>query len=145
MIVFALRCPDDHRFEAWFRDGATYELQAASGEISCPSCGDTAISKAPMAPSVLGSRAERQEVLPPAAEAPPPEIAEAAAFLRALRRTVEAQCDYVGPEFAEEARRIHYGETSTRAIYGETTQQDAEALIEEGIEVKQIPWLPTEN
>jgi hypothetical protein len=65
--------------------------------------------------------------------------------LQELRRQVESNFDYVGPAFAEEARKIHYGETEERAIYGETSEDEAQALEEEGVSVRRIPWLPREN
>ncbi len=129
MILFTLRCSADHEFEAWFRDGAAYEAQAAAGEIACPECGDTTVVKAPMAPSVARTRAE-------------PSPAEVRRALQTLRRHVETNCDYVGDKFAEEARKIHKGESERRGIYGEATPQESRELADEGIEVARIPWVP---
>lgn len=135
MILFKLRCAAEHEFEAWFRDGATYERQAARGQITCPDCGDTAIEKAPMAPRVKRSAK--------AAEAKaPPSPAQLRRLLQELRRHVEANCDYVGERFAEEARRIHRGEAAERGIYGEASEEESQALADEGIEVARIPWVP---
>ena len=132
MILFALRCAADHEFEGWFRDGASFDRQSAAGKIACPQCGDTAVSKAPMAPRVARSRS---------GETPSPKRVREA--LQELRRHIESNCDYVGERFAEEARRIHYGERDPRGIYGEASADDARDLAEEGIEVKRVPWLPT--
>ena len=133
MILFTLRCAAEHEFEGWFRDGATYEKQARRGHISCPECGSTKIEKAPMAPRVKKS-----------AEAPAaPTPAQMRAALLAIRQQVEKNCDYVGPRFAEEARKIHYGEVEKKSIYGESTDQEAKELAEEGIEFGRIPWVPT--
>ena len=132
MILFALRCAADHEFEGWFRDGATFDRQSAGGKISCPQCGDTSVTKAPMAPRVARSRS--------AGAAPSP--AELRKALQELRRHVETNCDYVGERFAEEARRIHYGESDPRGIYGEASADDAKDLADEGIEVSRIPWVP---
>jgi hypothetical protein len=132
MILFALRCAADHEFEGWFRDGATFDRQSAAGKISCPHCGDKSVTKAPMAPRVARSRGSEG--------APTP--AQVRQALLELRRQVETNCDYVGDRFAEEARRIHYGESDRRGIYGEASADDAKDLTEEGIEVKRIPWLP---
>jgi hypothetical protein len=132
MILFALRCASDHEFEGWFRDGATFDRQSAGGKIACPHCGDTAVSKAPMAPRVARSRGA--EVTPS-----PAQLRKA---LQELRRHVETNCENVGERFAEEARRIHYGESDPRGIYGEASADDAKDLAEEGIEVNRIPWLP---
>src|SRR5712692_7701156 len=125
MILFALRCAADHEFEGWFRDGAAFDRQSAAGTIVCPQCGDNGVVKAPMAPRVARSR--NVEAVPS-----PAQIRRA---LEELRRKVEANCDYVGERFTEEARRIHYGESDPRGIYGEASVEDAKGLAEEGIEV----------
>lgn len=133
MILFKLKCSAAHEFEAWFRDGATYERQAGRGLISCPDCGDTAIEKAPMAPRL--GRSTAREIVSPSPE-------QVRRMLQELRRRVESHCDYVGDRFAEEARRIHSGQAEARGIYGEATEQDAQALADEDIEVARIPWVP---
>ncbi|WP_448202810.1 DUF1178 family protein [Azospirillum sp. sgz302134] len=176
MILFVLKCPADHRFEAWFRNGDAYEAQAAAHSIACPVCGDTAITKAPMAPRIAKGRSKdappppeaaaapgpaapapaAQAVMPAPSQAPSPASSPsdearqrfAAEMMRALtemRRTVEDNCDYVGDRFAEEARRIHYGEADPRGIYGEATDADVEELREEGVAFQRIPWLPRTN
>ena len=132
MILFDLRCSHGHEFEAWFRDGATYEEQAAAGAIACAVCGDSAVSKALMAPAVAtgGARVDPEQ---------------AAAALRSLRKVqdhIEKNFDHVGPQFAAEARKMHYGEADKRSIYGEATKSEAKELRDEGIPVGQIPWLP---
>lgn len=134
MILFELRCPADHRFEAWFKDGAAYEFQVARNVINCPVCGDSAIAKAPMAPRIARAHGEA----PPVRH----QQAELVRQLGALRRKVEESCDYVGERFAEEARRIHYGETDARDIYGEATETQTEELKEEGVAFSRVPWLP---
>jgi hypothetical protein len=135
MIVYALKCGDGHHFEAWFRDGAAFDAQAAAKEVVCPVCGDNDVSKAPMAP-----RIGRSEVV--AEETRRRFQAEVKRKLGELRTAVEKSCDYVGDRFAEEARRIHYGETDPRGIYGETSDAEASALAEEGVAYHRIPWLP---
>ena len=162
MIVFTLKCRKDHRFEGWFRNGDAYEAQAKAGEIACPQCGDTEIGKAPMAPAIVsGASASRQQQqaeqeersAPPAPAIPAapvdPVQAERAAMLRTmlteLRTQIEKTADYVGPEFAEEARAIHYGEKEARPIYGESSDEQAKELADEGIEFARIPWLPRQN
>ena len=136
MILFKLHCAADHEFEGWFRDNAEYDRQRARNLIACPDCGDTGIEKAVMAP-----RLGRSEKNAPA----PPSPAELRRALQQLRKHVEANCDYVGPGFAEEARRIHRGETEARGIYGEATKDESRALADEGIEVASIPWVPTSD
>ena len=134
MIVFDLHCAQHHRFEAWFKDGAAFDRQAAAGEVACPECGDATITKAPMAPRLArGTALEEQRSKGEMAKAIRETMTE-------FRRTVESSCDYVGDKFAEEARRIHYGETDKRDIYGEATVEEARDLIEEGVQVAPIPW-----
>jgi len=132
MILFDLRCSHGHEFEAWFRDGASYDQQAAEGAIACAVCGDTAVSKALMAPAVAtgGPRLD------------PEQAAAALRSLRTVQDHIENNFDHVGPQFAEEARKMHYGEADKRSIYGEATQSEAKELRDEGIPVGQIPWLP---
>src|SRR5579883_1236300 len=137
MILFKLKCGAEHEFETWFRDGAAYERQAARALISCPECGDTRIEKAPMAPRVARS-AEAAKQAPPSPE-------QLRRMLQQLRRHVEANCDYVGERFAEEARRIHHGESEARGIYGEATDDESRELADEGIEVARIPWVPASD
>lgn len=135
MIVFELKCGTGHTFEAWFRDGAAYDAQAEGRSIACPLCGDLDVSKAPMAPRIGRSDRVGEDKRREAQ-------AEAARQLTELRSSIEKNCDYVGDRFAEEARRIHYGEVDPRGIYGETTAEEARELREEGVEYHQVPWLP---
>ncbi len=154
MIHYQLRCAGDHHFDGWFKDSASFDKQARRGLVECPTCGNTKVDRALMAPAVSTSRAVAPVEPPaptPAAEVLPPVPAMAGggrmpaqliAMLQKLRSEVEKNCDYVGPELAEEARKIHRGEAEERGIYGETTPDEAEALAEEGIELRQIPWVP---
>ncbi|HXO02894.1 MAG TPA: DUF1178 family protein, partial [Stellaceae bacterium] len=122
-------------FEAWFRNGDGYEAQQNAGEIACPECGDTHVEKALMAPSIGRSREARSPMSP----------AQLRVALVEMRRQVESHCDYVGPQFAEEARRIHYGESDPRGIFGEATESESRELAEEGIKFGRIPWVaPTD-
>lgn len=141
MITFTLQCTSEHRFEGWFPSGASFDEQAAKGEIACAICGDTSVTKAPMAPAVVSRRAS--EPMPNSGQ--PVDAAQALKMLRELRSKVESEFDYVGPDFAEEAKRIHYGETDERPIYGEATEEQASDLADEGIEIAKIPWVPREN
>jgi hypothetical protein len=165
MIRYKLRCGAAHEFEGWFQDSAGFEKLAGAGLVECTVCGNTQVERALMAPAVVSSRKKAKV---PKAEAPPPAAAEAPAappaprpapegaqrmaagpipaqmlaMLQRLRAEVEKSCDYVGPDFAEEARKIHNGEAEPRGIYGEATDAEAEALAEEGIEVARLPWVP---
>jgi len=131
MILFSLRCASGHEFEAWFRDGDGFEAQLKAGEITCPHCGDAQVEKAVMAPRIGRSREKT----------PAPSPAQMRAALVELRRQVEANCDYVGERFAEEARRIHHGEADPHGIYGEATSEESKELAEEGISFGRIPWV----
>lgn len=153
MIHYQLRCEQTHEFDGWFKDSATFDRQAKRGLVECPICGDTKVTRALMAPAVSTRDTARvveveqppqPEAQPPAPPAPPPQRmpAQMFAILQRMRAEVEKNCDYVGPEFADEARRMHRGETDKRGIYGETTKDEAEALADEGIEISSIPWVP---
>ena len=133
MILFSLRCASGHEFEAWFRDGDGFLAQQNGGGIACPHCGGTQVEKAVMAPRIGRSRDKTPAISP----------AQMRAALVELRRQVETNCAYVGERFAEEARRIHYGEADPHGIYGEASDDESRELAEEGISVGRIPWIPT--
>lgn len=151
MIHYQLRCRAEHQFDGWFRDSAGFEAQARGGFVACPECGDTVVNRALMAPSIGRKRVTveaKPETKPEAAPAPEAGELLAAgmpdrmrAVLQRIRAEVERQSDYVGPSFADEARRIHRGETERRSIYGESTEAEAEALAEEGVAFARIPWV----
>jgi hypothetical protein len=163
MIHYQLRCTstaEEHAFDGWYRDSAAFEALARAGLLDCPVCGGTQVARALMAPAIpKKGRPARNAVVPvpaaPAAPAPAPEApeqmpaaaagpmpAQLRAMLQKLRAEVERNCDYVGADFAEEARRMERGETERRGIFGEASETEAEALREEGIEVARIPWVP---
>ena len=141
MIVFDLRCAKEHVFEAWFPDNATFEKLKDGKKVECPVCGSRKIEKAPMAPNIstghLGSPAVSQK-----AARETEAMGKVLDACRALRKEVERTSDYVGPRFAEEARKIHYGETGKRNIYGEASDREAKELTDEGVPVTAIPWIP---
>ena len=145
MIHYQLRCSADHAFDGWFRDSAGFDQQVERGLVTCPECGTAEVNRALMAPRVSKHRA----VVTGAGAPVRPEQKtgavvpdEVRAMLQKLRAEVERNCDYVGPAFADEARRIHTGAAEARGIYGESTPEQAEALADEGIEVARIPWVP---
>jgi hypothetical protein len=137
MILFELRCTRQHHFEAWFKDGATYESQVAAEGIGCPVCGDTRVEKAPMAPRLAKGRGTQLD-----AQAAAGEVRR---MLAEFRRKVEQGCHYVGEHFPDEARKIHYGESEARPIYGEASAEDARELEEEGVAFQRIPWVEGGN
>ena len=140
MILFDLVCARRHRFEAWFRDGATFDEQAGRGEVGCPVCGDSSVRKAPTAPRLVSGRGEPAVSAKGEAPAAGSGDEERAAGLKELRRHIESHFDYVGERFSEEARRIHYGEAAKRSIYGEASLADVRELDDEGIPVLPVPW-----
>jgi hypothetical protein len=139
MIVFDLKCPDAHVFEAWFGSSEDYSAQKGRGLVTCPTCGSADVDKAVMAPAVpaKGNRmvtdAERKAH---------------AEQLKALKAEVEANCDYVGADFAREARARFDASSSTdgeapaRGIYGEASLAQAADLIADGIPVAPLPFRP---
>ncbi|MEJ1969823.1 MAG: DUF1178 family protein [Rhizomicrobium sp.] len=128
MIVYNLRCRNAHEFEGWFRDSAAFDAQAKSGKITCPVCDSRKVEKAIMAPAVAGAKKSTAT-----------EARQLRQFMTGLRRYVQENADYVGPSFAEEARKIHYGEAEHRHIYGEATVEEAKELVEEGVDVAPLP------
>jgi hypothetical protein len=163
MIRYSLVCERKHDFDIWFKNSADYDKQAKRGLVSCPACGSAKVEKALMAPSLgrgaRGAGAPMPEVAP---EAPAPEIASPAenktpvamvspqerefrAKLKELRDHLTKNADNVGAKFPEEARKMHYGETEHRSIYGEASPQEAKDLLEEGVELHPLPVLPDER
>lgn len=131
MIVYNLRCERSHEFEGWFKDSAAFDSQAAEGKLVCPVCETRKVDKALMAPAVAGTK--KREVSSPA------ELKRMRQFVTGLRKYVQEHAEYVGPRFPEEARKIHYGETEERHIYGEATIKEAHDLVEEGVDVAPLP------
>lgn len=137
MKVLDLKCAHEHRFEGWFASAEEFESQLARKLVACPVCSATDVSRMPSAPRLNLSSARGD------APAQPPHAAPEAAALQAralqfMRELIE-KTENVGERFAEEARRIHYNEAPARNIRGVTTPEDAHALLEEGIEVMQLP------
>lgn len=136
MIRYALNCAAGHRFDAWFASSDACDEQVAARRVGCPVCGHHDISKAIMAPRV--SRQGRSDA-ETGAEDGANQMRQLAAALQSVREQVLDSADYVGGEFAEEARRIHYGEVEERGIYGETTPTEVHDLREEGIACWPLP------
>jgi hypothetical protein len=138
MIRYALSCAAGHDFESWFRDSASFDEQARRGLVACPECGSARIEKRIMAPSVALREAAPARPVAMMGE----KEREFRAMLAELHRHVRANAEDVGTTFAEEARRIHYGERDERAIYGLASPLEARELHEEGIAVLPLPPLP---
>lgn len=155
MIRYTLRCAKDHHFESWFADSAAYDKQAKRGLVTCPNCGSTRVEKSLMAPQ-LGrterQKSSRKKAATPAVANEASPIAmmsdgerELRTKLKELREHVVKNATDVGTKFPEEARKMHYGESEARSIYGEASFDDAKALHEEGIDVLPLPVLPDDR
>lgn len=148
MIRYSLRCKADHEFEAWFRSAADYDKGVGT---ECPICGSKKVEKALMAPALTrsakspraGKPAEPEKVK--LASAPDPRMKAMREALKEIRRHVVENAEHVGDRFAEEARKMHYEEVESRAIYGEATSEEAQALVDEGIEFQPLPQLPEDQ
>lgn len=136
MKVLNLQCRHAHAFEGWFASEEDFQGQLARGLVECPMCGDVDIAKMPSAPRLNLGAAEpaqpKQEVM----AAP---NAQLQAAWRQIVQQVMANTEDVGERFAEEARKIHYGESDERGIRGQATREETEALLEEGIGVLPLP------
>lgn len=134
MIKYTLICEDDHQFEIWFSKSSDFDEQAPKGLIECPYCGSTTVEKGIMAPNVSTSR--KKEAIANKQHQAMQMMNKAAAK---IRKEIEENCDYVGQNFADEARAIHYGEKPERAIYGEASPSEAAGLHDEGVEIAPLP------
>jgi hypothetical protein len=153
MITFDLKCNGGHRFEGWFASSKDFNTQQSAGLISCPVCGETVVHKALSVPNV-GRKGNRAVAVPTQASAPtepvsgevmnapslPPAMVEMMHKLAAAQTEMLKESQWVGREFAETARAIHYGEEADRLIHGETSADEADALSEEGIAVAPLPF-----
>ncbi len=139
MIRFNLCCENGHHFFSWFASNETFERLQAADRIECTVCGVKKVEKALMAPSVASSREKPTRGEP---DSPQKIEAEVANRIAAFRRHVEENSDYVGVNFAAEARAMHIGEAPERPIYGEAHIDEARKLAAEGIPVAPLPFVP---
>lgn len=161
MIRYRLVCNKKHEFESWFGSSTAYDRLAKKGQVECPQCGSKKVTKAMMSPGVATrsrSKESREVAVPvdqtPAvpAPAPSPEMVQRAEMqqqfldlMRKVRAEVEDKAEYVGPKFADEARKIHHKEAEARGIWGEATLDEARELAEDGIECLPLPRLPEDS
>ena len=153
MIRYALVCAKGHSFESWFQNSAAYDKQAKRALVTCPVCGTAKVEKEIMSPRL--ARARKRDAPPaPASDTPSettpvamvsPQERELRKKLKELRQHLTQNADYVGPQFPEEARKMHYGEIDHRSIYGEASPEEARKLHDEGIEFHPLPVLPDER
>ena len=141
MIKYALKCSKGHVFESWFKDSGAFETLSKAGQVSCAVCGTAKVEKTIMAPSVSGTKKKDATTDTPLSQPSTP--AEAA--LKELRKHLRDNSDYVGKDFASEARRIHDGEADQRSIWGEATKEDAKSLKEDGIPVAPLPFISRQD
>jgi hypothetical protein len=142
MIRYTLKCASDHGFDSWFQSADSYDTLVAAGHVSCPVCGVTQVEKALMAPRVSHGDADPAPPNPgaPDLSAPGSEMERAMAE---LRRRVEENSDYVGARFVTEARSMHEGTSPERAIYGEARPDEVVKLLEDGVPVAPLPFMPS--
>ena len=150
MIQYALKCADGHEFDSWFQSAAAFDKLVGAGLVSCVVCGGVNVEKAIMTPRVRTARggvavpepagAKPADTPVPGPLSQPASPAEQA--MADLRKKVEENADYVGKDFASEARAMHDGDAPTRSIYGEAKVEDAKQLIEDGVPVAPLPFLP---
>ena len=136
MIRFSLHCDHDHEFEGWFRSNDDFDTQVEKQLVSCPVCGSDKVGKALMAPSVATGRQKEKIAIA---------MSKMASELREMAKKVRENSDYVGSDFAEEARKIHFGEAEQRGIYGEATRDEVEALVDDGVDVMPLPVFPDDH
>lgn len=140
MIRFSLHCDAGHDFEAWFRNNDDYDRQTEKGLVTCPACGSAKVGKALMAPAVSTARG-KEKIAFAAGE----EQKRVLAQLKELTQKMRDNSDYVGDKFAEEARKIHFGEVEARGIYGEATAEEAKGLADDGVEFMPLPVFPEDR
>ncbi|TGY90229.1 DUF1178 family protein [Marinicauda algicola] len=134
MIRYALQCAEEHRFEAWFSSSSDYDRQAEAGLVECPHCGSLEVRKQVMAPAI--ARGERRETM---AAGGPQGLGDFETLARKVQAHIRNNFDYVGPDFANEARAMHAGDKPERLIYGEATREESEKLAEDGIPCAPLP------
>lgn len=139
MIKYALKCAAMHEFESWFQSASAFDALLGSGHVACPICGEATVEKLLMAPAVRPGRKTSAPEGKPNLKDPATEV-EAA--MSAMRAQIEANSDYVGMNFVSEARKMHAGNAPERSIYGEAKPEEAKKLIEDGIPVAPLPFLP---
>ena len=142
MIVFDLHCAHGHRFEGWFGSSSDFEDQQARGLVTCPECGSGEVGKAPMAPAVpaKGNTAPAQAQQPVSNKPVPKEVQEAMKALAKAQEKALKNSTWVGKDFAEQSREMHYGERDEVAIHGQASLEEAKALVDEGVPVAPLPF-----
>ncbi|MBA8900327.1 DUF1178 family protein [Phyllobacterium sp. P30BS-XVII] len=136
MIRFSLHCEQDHEFEGWFRSNDDFDSQSKKHLVTCPVCGSHKVEKALMAPSVTTGRQKEKIAVT---------MSKMVNELKEVARKVRENADYVGADFAEEARKIHFGEADQRGIYGEASGDEVKSLLDDGIDIMPLPTFPEDH
>ena len=140
MIRYDLVCENEHFFESWFKDSKSYQKQLEANEIACPKCNNSNISKSLMAPGIpKKTNTINGNVI---ANSSSSSINNA---IRKIRDEIKKDSEYVGDQFPEEARKIHYNEAEMRSIYGKASKKEITELVDEGIDIIQIPEIPDDK
>jgi len=146
MIIYDLRCDNEHRFEGWFQSAADFEVQTGRHLISCPQCDSHNVRRVPSPVAIFGHRTQDEAGSVPSTKSPSgggmavmPAGTQIMAAYRQLVSVLIANSEDVGKSFAAEARKIHYNEAPNRAIRGDATVDDLESLADEGITVMHLP------
>jgi hypothetical protein len=139
VISYSLVCDRAHKFDAWFRSAEAFDEQSERGIVACPVCNSVRVGKALMAPAVSRMNSDKVSL-----SSGHPQQSEIRDLLRAMRKKVTSEADYVGDRFAEEARRIHFKEADQRGIYGEATRDEVAELIDDGVDFLPLPNVPEE-
>ena len=143
MIRYSLKCPSGHRFESWFQNADAFGTLEVAGQLSCAICGDRSIEKDLMSPGIPAAADSAPTSQPPAKPNLSQPGSELEKAIAAWRKHVETNSEYVGVQFASEVRRIHDGDAPERLIHGEARPEEARKLIEEGLPVAPLPFLPS--
>ena len=142
MILFDLQCEKGHKFECWFASSANYQEQKKNKMIVCPYCNSTKIQKSLMAPNINTKSTSKNSKNNNKQKLAQNNLQNQ---IKKFKKYIEKNTDNVGKNFAEEARKIYYGETKSRPIRGESTENEAQELAEEGIPFSQLPWHSKED
>ena len=142
MIRYNLICDNEHNFESWFRDSTSCEDQIKSRNVFCPECNSNVVTKALMSPRIQKKGNINNQKNTVLSNGRTNNLNDA---IRKIREEIKKNSEYVGKEFPEEARKIHYKESEERSIYGEATAKDIKELHEEGIDIIHIPNLPDDK
>lgn len=141
MIRYTLKCANNHSFESWFQSASAFESLKKAGHLSCAECGTSDVEKTLMAPRVTSSKDKSSVSKETENPLSKPQSSEEKALAK-IRKHIEQNSEYVGMNFASEARKMHDGDADARAIYGEAKPDEAKKLIEDGVPVAPLPFVP---